>query len=188
MATSQEHSRLPVSIRPEVAQDVDEVSSLVGAAFALSAHSAPPVKSGGPPGEVDLMKWLREDEGWLPELSLVAVSNGRIVGQVVCTRALVGGEPALGLGPLSVLPDVQGHGVGTALVQEVLARAERAGETLVALVGDPAYYRRFGFQPATTLGVTSPDPRYGDYFQARGLGGGGHPRGRFQYAAPFERL
>lgn len=97
-------------------------------------------------------------------------------------------EPALGLGPLSVHPELQGHGVGTALVQELLARAEEVGETLVALVGEPAYYRRFGFVPAKAMGLIPPDPGYGDSFLARRLGDGEHPQGRFQYAASFDRV
>ena len=188
MATNQEHPEPPIRIRIEAPGDVEEISSLVGAAFSLAAHSAPPVRAGGPPGEVDLLGWLREDEGWLPDLSLVAVSDGHIVGQVVCTRALVDDAPALALGPLSVHPELQGQGVGAALVRDVLARAENAGETLVALVGDPAYYGRFGFVPAKELGLVSPDTGYGDFFQARSLGPGEHPRGRFQFAAPFARL
>lgn len=186
--TEPEHPHRAIRLRREEPGDVEEISALVGAAFAQAAHSAPPVRAGGPPGEVDLLDWLRDDVGWLPDLALVAVSDGRIVGQVVCTRADIDREPALGLGPLSVHPELQGHGIGTALVREVLTRAEGSGETIVALVGDPAYYRRFGFVPARDLEVVSPDPGYGDYFQARRLGDRDHPRGRFRYAAPFDRL
>lgn len=188
MATSSKHLRPPIRVRPETPGDVDEIRSLVGAAFALAEHSSPPVRAGGPAGEVDLLEWLREDEGWLPDLSLVALWDGHIVGQVTCTRAHVDDAPALGLGPLSVHPAVQGQGVGTALMRNALARAERAGETLVALLGDPAYYGQFGFVPAKELGVAAPDASFGDYFQARFLGIGNHPRGRFRYAAPFDRL
>ena len=188
MATNQEDPELAIRIRPEVPDDVDEINLLVGAAFSLAAHSAPPVRAGGPPGEVDLLQWLREDEGWLPDLSLVAVSEGRIVGHVVCTRAFVDDAPALALGPVSVHPELQGQGVGTALVQDVLVRAKTANETLDALVGEPAYYKRFGFVPAKELGLVSPDAGYGGYFQARSLGSGEHPRGRFHFAAPFARL
>ena len=188
MATNLEHLEPPIRVRPETPGDVEEIRSLVAAAFALAGHCAPPVRAGGPAGEVDLLEWLRQDEAWLPDLSLVARWDGHIVGQVTCTRAHVDDAPALGLGPLSVHPELQGQGVGTALMREVLARAERAGENLVALLGDPAYYRQFGFVPAKELGVASPDVSFGDYFQARSLGTGNHPRGRFQYAAPFDRL
>jgi putative acetyltransferase len=175
------------TIRTEERGDAEEIGVLLAAAFSLAEHAAPPVRPGGPPGEVDLLEWLRADDGWMPDLSLVAVADGRIVGQVVCTRAWVEGAPALALGPLSVHPESQGRGVGAALVHAVLARAAEAGETLVALVGDPAYYERFGFVAATELGVVAPDAGYGDYFQARALADP-HPRGRFEFAAPFARL
>lgn len=178
---------VPFDIRQELAGDVDEISSVVASAFSLAAHSAPPTRPGGPPGEVDLLGWLRDDAGWLPGLSLVATSGDEVIGHVVATRAYVEAAPALGMGPLSVRPDLQRAGVGGALVREVLARAETAGETLVALVGDPAYYRRFGFVPARELGVEAPDPAWGDYFQARALADG-HPVGRFVFAEPFSRL
>jgi len=183
-----EHPAAAVRIRPETPADAVAIGEVVGAAFAGAEHSAPPVHEGGPPGEVTLLEWLREDEGWLPRLSLVAESDGRIVGHVVCTRGSVDGVPALGLGPLSVHPDRQREGIGGLLVREVLARAEEYGEPLVALLGDPAYYARFGFVPSTRCGIEPPEAEYGDYFQVRALGAGPHPRGRFAYAAPFSRL
>ena len=188
MTSHHEHPAAAVRIRPETPADAVAIGEVVGAAFAGAEHSAPPVHEGGPPGEVTLLEWLREDEGWLPRLSLVAESDGRIVGHVVCTRGSVDGVPALGLGPLSVHPDRQREGIGGLLVREVLARAEVDGEPLVALLGDPAYYARFGFVPSTRCGIEPPEAEYGDYFQVRALGAGPHPRGRFAYAAPFSRL
>ncbi|KRF21033.1 hypothetical protein ASG90_01045 [Nocardioides sp. Soil797] len=72
------------------------------------------------------------------------------------------------------------------LVRELLLRAEATGETLVALLGDTAYYGSFGFVAARELGVESPDSEWGDYFQARATGD--HPVGQFAYAEPFNRL
>ena len=57
----------------------------------------------------------------------------------------------------------------------------------VALLGDPAYYRRFDFEPAASLGIAAPDPSWGAYFQARVLTGP-PVEGTFRYAAPFDRL
>lgn len=188
MTSHHDHPAATVRIRSEEPADVGAIGEVVGAAFASAAHSAPPVHEGGPPGEVTLLDWLREDDGWLPRLSLVAVADGRVVGHVVCTRGSVDGVPALGLGPLSVLPDRQREGIGAALMREVLARSEEYGEPLVALLGDPAYYSRFGFVPSTQCGIEPPEAEYGDYFQVRTLGSGPHPRGRFTYAAPFSRL
>jgi predicted N-acetyltransferase YhbS len=95
--------------------------------------------------------------------------------------------PVLGLGPLGVRPDQQGRGVGTSLVHALLAVAEAAGERVVALLGSPAYYRRFGFVPSTELGITPPEAAWGEYFQTRLLTGG-PLTGRFRYAEPFDRL
>jgi predicted N-acetyltransferase YhbS len=97
------------------------------------------------------------------------------------------GHPVLGLGPLGVLPENQRGGVGTVLVHALLAVAEAADERLVALLGSPDYYGRFGFVPAAELGITAPDPAWGAHFQARHLT---RPpvQGAFRYAEPFNRL
>jgi putative acetyltransferase len=101
----------------------------------------------------------------------------------------VGDFPALGLGPISVLPDRQGRGVGAALMHAVLAAAEATGEALVALLGDPAFYGRFGFVAASELGVAAPDPAWGRHFQGRALSPlPAGVAGTFRYAAPFAEL
>jgi putative acetyltransferase len=67
--------------------------------------------------------------------------------------------------------------------------AEACDEPLVGLLGEPAYYRRFGFVPATDLGIEAPDPAWGEYFQVRPLWSYGPAlRGRFRYAPPFDDL
>ncbi len=139
--------------------------------------------------EARLLARLREDVGFLPHLSLVAAEGGDVVGHVIATRGWVEplGAAALGLGPVAVRPDRQGRGIGTVLVHALLAVAEAAGERLAVLLGDPAYYRRFGFLPSTELGVEPPDPGWGAHFQARALADAA-PRGTFRYAAPFDDL
>jgi predicted N-acetyltransferase YhbS len=97
------------------------------------------------------------------------------------------GVPVLGLGPLGVHPDAQGHGVGTALVHALIAIAEACDEKLVALLGAPAYYGRFGFVRSQELGIAPPDPAWGEHFQARQLSGPPF-EGTFRYAEPFDRL
>jgi predicted N-acetyltransferase YhbS len=69
----------------------------------------------------------------------------------------------------------------------VIAAAEALDETLIALLGHPDYYPRFGFVPAAELEVISPDPAWGAAFQARRLTATA-PRGAFRYAEPFEQL
>jgi putative acetyltransferase len=177
-----------VLIRRELPDDIDVIRSVTAAAFRGAVHSAPPVEGSGDPGEATLVSWLRADVGWIPELSMVAVEGGVVVGHVVCTRAYVGEGPALGLGPVSVLPDKQRSGIGSALVHAVLGAADALDERLVGLVGDPAYYRRFGFVPAASVGISAPDASWGDYFQVRTLTRYDSRTGRFRYAAPFGRL
>ena len=148
---------------------------------------------GGDVVEARLVDELREDAGFLPHLSLVAVEDGAdgedVVGHVIATRGWLEplGSAALGLGPLGVRPRDQGRGVGTALVHALLAVAEAADERLVALLGAPGYYRRFGFVRSTDLGVVPPDPRWVEHFQARRLGGPPQ-QGTFRYAEPFDRV
>ena len=175
-------------IRRERPDDVDMVRDVTAAAFRGAPHSAPPVEPGGDPGEATLVSWLRDDAGWMPELSLVAVDVGVVVGHVVCTRAHVDEHPSLGLGPVSVHPEGQKSGIGSALMHAVLGAADALDEPLVALLGDPAYYRRFGFVPAASVGVTAPDAAWGDYFQVRTLTRYDGQTGLFRYAAPFDRL
>jgi putative acetyltransferase len=173
-----------VVIRREAAGDAAAVARVHAAAFATA--DGPPV-----PVEVALVEQLRSSPHWLPHLSLVACSGEKVVGHVVCTRAEVGpeGAPALGLGPIGVRPDHQDQGVGSALMHAVLGAADACDESLVALLGEPAYYRRFGFVPAADLGIDAPDDSWGAYFQARPLSRYSDDlRGAFRYAAPFQAL
>ncbi|MGW3466746.1 GNAT family N-acetyltransferase [Streptomyces olivaceoviridis] len=173
---------MPVLIRRETPADVPAVSTVTAAAF---AKPETPVSV-----EVTLLDELRTCDGWLPELSLVALSDkNEVVGHAVCTRGHVGTAPALGLGPLSVHPDYQRRGVGLALVHAVLGAADALGEPLVALLGSPAYYGRYGFRTSTDYGITAPNPSWGEYFQVRTLTAHDPAlRGVFKYAEPFQRV
>ena len=167
-------------IRRERAEDVDAIAEVHSAAFAGATD---------PPVEVGLVTALRADDGWLPALSLVAVEDDRVVGHVVCTRAHIAGTPALGLGPLGVLPSLQKSGVGSALMHAVLGAADALGEQVVVLLGHTDYYPRFGFEPAARLGIEAPDPAWGAHFQARPLSTyDSSVRGPFVYARPFSKL
>jgi predicted N-acetyltransferase YhbS len=85
-----------------------------------------------------LVARLRADPCWLPALSLLAIAEDIVIGHVVCTRGHVDDAPALGLAPISVLPECQGRGVGHALMHAVLGAAEATDEPLVRLLGEPA--------------------------------------------------
>lgn len=169
-------------IRREQPADVQAIHAVHAAAFEPQAAGQVPVEAG-------LVDALRADDGWLPALSLVAREHDAVIGHVVCTRASVSGRPALGLGPLGVLPDLQGKGVGGALMHAVLGAAEALGEPLVVLLGHTGYYPRFGFRPAAELGITPPDPAWREAFQARPLTAYDPTmRGEFAYATPFKDI
>jgi len=184
---------MPLIVRPETPADFPAIRALTAAAFRGVPHSAPPMDETSDPGEAALLGWLREDPGYLPGLALVAEDDGTVVGHVMTTRGtLDGGEdrpvPALGLGPLSVLPAAQRQGVGTALLAATVELATQQAESLIALLGDPGYYGRHGWVAASRHGIAAPDPAWGDYFQVRLLPAYDGERGTFRYAAPFARF
>jgi putative acetyltransferase len=88
-----------------------------------------------------------------------------------------------------VLPDHQRQGVGKALMHAVLAAADALELPLVGLLGSIEYYPRFGFVPATQVGIEAPNPAWGDHFQVSTLTAY-RPDivGAFRYAPAFEEL
>jgi putative acetyltransferase len=169
-------------IRRESGGDVPVIRAVTGAAF------APPDAPGRETVEARLVDELRASPAWLPALSLVAVTpQDEVIGHVLCTRAHVDETPVLALGPLSVRPDRQRTGVGSALMHAVLGAGDALGEPMVVLLGDPGYYQRFGFRLASDLRITPPVPRWQPYFQVRTLACYQPAvRGAFRYAEPFD--
>ena len=138
------------------------------------------------PLEVPLLEALWEASDVLPEFSFTAETEGRAVGHVTASKATVAAHPVVAGGPIGVRPDHQGQGIGSALMNALIAAADVAQVPLVVLLGSPQYYGRFGFRPADELGVTSPDATWGDAFQARPLTAYTPlVAGPFQYAPAF---
>lgn len=99
-------------------------------------------------------------------LALAAEDDGRLMGSVRLWHVAAGGVSALLLGPLAVDPAAQGLGVGSALMRRALNRAGALGHSAVLLVGDPAYYARFGFSARLTDALVMPGPVERPRFQA----------------------
>jgi putative acetyltransferase len=166
-------------IRRECPDDIAAIRDVHRAAFA----------SDGEPMEVRLVDALRESDAWIPALSWVAELDGTVVGHVVSTRGHVDDAPAVGLGPLGVRPELQGKGVGSALMYASIGAADALDEPLIALLGAPEYYGRFGFVAGTRCAIQPPDSNWGVHFQVRTLTAW-RPSvsGTFQYAAPFSTV
>jgi putative acetyltransferase len=119
-------------------------------------------------------------------LSFTALEAGGAVGHVTASRATVDNDSVVAVGPIGVLPEYQGVGIGSALMDALLTAADGADVPMIVLLGPPQYYRRFGFRPARELGVIPPEPTWGEAFQARPLTAYTPAvAGRFQYASAF---
>ena len=112
------------------------------------------------PGAVEhfLLHRYRALPDFVPELSQVLETDGRLAGHIMYSRAELRREngsvrPILVFGPVSVLPEHQKRGYGAALIRHTLAEAAESGFGAVVITGSPEFYRRFGFVEAKTLGI-----------------------------------
>jgi putative acetyltransferase len=158
-------------VRDETPADVAAIRAVNEAAF-------------GGAQEADLVDALRHDGDLL--LSLVADAGDVVAGHVAFSRMQVGGDPAVALAPVAVLPAQQRRGIGTALIGEGLRRLGQSGETLVFVLGEPAYYGRFGFAAAPAARFDTPYP--GAYFQSLALSPRAPSSGTVRYARAFAAL
>jgi putative acetyltransferase len=163
-----------IRVRPEGPADVAAIRAVLKAAFPT-------------PVEAGLVDALRDSPAWLPGLSIVGERDGDVVAYALLTRVTVepGGRPALALGPVAVRPAYQRTGLGVAVVYAALDAARDRDETLVLVLGDPGYYRRFGFVPAT--GLTAPWSGT-PHWQVLTLDGSEPPTGEVRYPPPWFAL
>lgn len=137
-----------VVIRQEEAKDYPAVYAVIKAAFARAAHADG--------NEQDLASALRQSDAYIPELALVAEIDGKIVGHILFTKVDIGGSVQLALAPLSVLPEYQRRGVGSALIREGHRRARELGYGYSIVLGSETYYPRMGYVPAKNFGIVPP--------------------------------
>lgn len=145
-----------IAIRPETQDDIGAIHTVVRDAFAVARRS-----SGTEPFIVDSLRKAKA-----LSLSFIAEEDGRIVGHVAASPVEIGEgdvEGWFGIGPLSVVPDSLRRGIGAALMRAAIEHLRRDGASGCVLLGDPEYYRRFGFVPAHPLVLPGVPP---EYFQA----------------------
>jgi len=138
-------------IRPERPNEFPEIHEMVRVAFATAK-----VSQGD---EQDFVDRLRASPGYVPALALVAQDEGGLIGHIMLTQTKVttadGRREVLLLAPVCVALERRGRGIGAKLIGEALRRARERGHGAVVLVGDPAYYSRFGFGPSSRYGIAN---------------------------------
>lgn len=139
-------------IRPETPADVAAIRALTSAAFA-----GKPFSDGTEAAVIDA---LRVADALT--ISLVAEDAGEVVGHVAFSLVTIDDQPGnwFGLGPVSVVPGRQRQGIGSALIRDGLAELRALGAGGCVLLGDPAYYCRFGFANDPALRYGDVDPRH----------------------------
>lgn len=135
-------------IRTAEEKDYDSIYTLVKAAFERAEHSDG--------NEHDLVNAMRKGSAFVPELSLVAEIEKKIVGHIMFTKATVDNNEILALAPLSVLPEYQRNGIGTALIEEGNRIAKELGYGYSVVLGSETYYPRMGYLPADMFGIHPP--------------------------------
>ena len=165
---------MSIRLREETDRDIPAIHALTTAAFRDAPHA-----SGT---EADIVDALR-DAGAL-SLSLVATDADVVVGHVAFSIATAedGSGPWFTLGPVSVLPERQRGGIGAQLIRPGIATLRQRGAAGCILVGDPAYYRRFGFEAAP---ASSPGEDFAAYFMLMPLASG-RPDGRSAFHAAVD--
>jgi putative acetyltransferase len=163
-----------LDIRSEQPGDVQSIHALVKRAFATQPHADG--------DEQDLIDRLRQ-RGEL-SLSLVASLPGPgIVGHIGFSPAWIDGQDRgwFQMAPVSVEPAFHRQGIGGALIRAGIVQLQEQRAHGIGVVGDPAYYERFGFQDLPGLAPVGPDAVY---FRAIAFGGPA-PRGVVSYASAF---
>lgn len=136
-------------IRTAASEDRDAILSVVRDAFSDDDRDAHE--------EVVIVRDTWSADASPEGCELVAVDDDAVVGHVLGARGNLGGREVLAVAPLGVASSRQGQGIGTALMTELLRRAEAAGRwPLVVLLGNPLYYERFGFEPSGSLAIVYP--------------------------------
>ena len=145
LAIENQRAAAPFAIRSERASDVAAREALLDACFGANRHARTSQR-------------LRDGRAPAEGLAFSAVRRGKLLGTVRLWHVSAGGAPALVLGPLAVDASCRKLGVGASLMNHALAAAAARGHGAVILLGDAAYYQRFGFSVLKTAKLSLPGP------------------------------
>jgi putative acetyltransferase len=164
---------MSTEIRNETAVDAPEIEAVTIAAFLNAPHTSHT--------EQFIVSALRK-AGKLT-VSLVAVAEGKVIGHVAASPVLIsdGTSAWFGLGPISMMPEHQRGGVGSRLMREALRILRERGAAGCVLLGEPAFYSRFGFEADPNLILPGVPP---GYFQVISFGSS-RPHGTVSYHEAF---
>ncbi len=178
--------KLKISLRLEESKDYHEVEALTREAFWGLSETV---------NEHLLAHKLRDLPSFIKELDYVAEADGKLVGNIMYSKAKVvsddGGEAeVLTFGPLSVLPEYQSKGIGKKLMEKTVEKAKELGYRAIIIYGEPDYYPRFGFENAEKYGITTPEGNNFDAFMALPLYEGAldEAKGKFYEDEAFRNL
>jgi putative acetyltransferase len=141
-----------IIIRNEIESDAEAITKITKAAFADHPYSKNT--------EQYIINALRDAKALT--VSLVAAAGEKVVGHIAFSPVAIsdGGQGWYGLGPISVLPELQKQGIGKSLLHAGLSALKALGAKGCVLVGDPGYYKRFGFRNLPDLVIDGVPPEY----------------------------
>ncbi len=137
-----------LEIRQENKKDYDEVYSVIKTAFLTADHSDG--------NEQELVVNLRKSNNFIPELSLVAILDNKIVGYILFTKIRIGEYEEIALAPLGILPKYQRQGIGRKLIEKGHQIAKKLGYHYSIVLGSQNYYSKVGYVPASQYGIKAP--------------------------------
>ncbi len=165
-------------IRKETVHDYEHIRNLVQSAFSSAEHSDG--------DEHNLIDRLRLTHEYIPELSLVASTDGKIVGHLMMSICRIDIHELLALAPVAVMPEYQNKGIGSLLIQEAHGIAKNLGYGLSIVLGSPGFYSRFGYITASRFNIFPPFEVPEEYFMVAFLDKGMTiPSGIVKYSSAF---
>ncbi len=168
-----------IKIRQENMEDVNEIYHVVQKSFEEALYSDH--------DEHNLVNRLRNSKNYIPELSLVAEYEGKIVGHILFTEIKVGDQTLIALAPLAVIKEMQNKGIGKLLIMEGHNIAAQLGYKGSVVMGHNLYYPKFGYKKASQYGIEAPFDVSDEHFMAVELmeGGLSNVHGVVEYAKEF---